>query len=278
MIRTIDLTKKYGTLTAVNNLNLDIAPGELFAFLGPNGAGKTTTIKLLTGLLKPTSGQVFIGGYDIQKNPVEARKLISYVPDLPFVYDKLQPMEFMMFVGQLYGMDRADVQRKADELFDTFSLNSTRSQLIENLSHGTRQRVVIAAALLHDPKVIIIDEPMVGLDPRSARAVKDALKARSRAGTTVFLSTHILHVAEELADRIGILSRGRLISVGTMEGLRAASGALGALEDAFRVDPGGIGRGGGQHSMNPPASSACSPTSTAAWSAVRSRRCDSNPG
>ncbi len=233
MIQTEQLTKQYGGLTAVADLNLDIAQGEFFAFLGPNGAGKTTTIKLLTGLLKPTSGRILICGRDIQTDSVEARKVISYVPDLPFVYDKLRPMEFMMFVGQLYGMDRAEAGGKADELFETFDLDETRDQLIENLSHGTRQRVVIASALLHDPRVIIIDEPMVGLDPRSARVVKDVLKARSRAGTTVFLSTHVLHIAEELADRIGILDHGRLISVGTMDHLRKASGHGGALEDAF---------------------------------------------
>jgi ABC-2 type transport system ATP-binding protein len=231
MIRTEHLSKSYGALTAVSDLNLDIAQGEFFAFLGPNGAGKTTTIRLLTGLLKPTSGRALIGGHDIQKDPIEARKLMSYVPDFPFLYDKLMPAEFMEFVGELYGMNRTEIGRASDELFDTFDLNETRSQLIENLSHGTRQRLVIASALLHDPKVIIIDEPMVGLDPRSARVVKDVLKARSRAGVTVFLSTHILHVAEELADRIGILNHGKLIAVGTMDELRQAGG--GALEHAF---------------------------------------------
>lgn len=233
MIRTEHLTKSYGNLTAVNDLNLDIAQGQFFAFLGPNAAGKTTTIKLLAGLLKPTSGRALIGGYDIQKEPVEARKLVSYIPDFPFLYDKLEPMEFMMFVGQLYGMDRAEVERVGDELFDVFDLNDTRRQLIENLSHGTRQRVVIASALLHRPKVIIIDEPLVGLDPRSARVVKNVLKQRSRAGCTIFLSTHILHIAEELADQVGILNHGKLIAVGTIDELRAASGQLGALEDAF---------------------------------------------
>jgi len=233
MIHTEHLTKRFGTLTAVNDLNLRIAPGEFFAFLGPNAAGKTTTIKLLTGLLKPTSGRALIGGHDIQADPIAARKLISYVPDLPFLYDKLEPMEFMQLVGQLYGMQRQEVLRTGEKLFDVFDLTETRGQLIETLSHGTRQRVVIASALLHDPKVIIIDEPMVGLDPRSARVVKDVLKARSQAGTTVFLSTHILHIAEELADRIGILNRGRLIAAGTMNELREASGGGGALEDAF---------------------------------------------
>jgi len=233
MIRTEHLTKQFGLLTAVNDLNLSIGQGEFFAFLGPNAAGKTTTIKLLVGLLKPTSGRAFVGGYDVQEHPTEARKLISYVPDFPFLYDKLQPMEFMLLVGQLYGMNRREILRDGSELFDVLGLTEVCDQLVENLSHGTRQRLAIASALLHRPKVIIIDEPMVGLDPRSARAVKDMLKARARAGTTVFLSTHVLHVAEELADRIGILNRGRLIAVGSMNELREASGELGALEDAF---------------------------------------------
>jgi ABC-2 type transport system ATP-binding protein len=233
MIRTEHLTKTYASLTAVNDLNLAIAQGEFFAFLGPNGAGKTTTIKLLTGLLKPTSGRALICGYDIQTQPVEARKVISFVPDFPFLYDKLEPMEFMMFVGQLYGMERPDIARAAEELFERFDLNGVRSQLVESLSHGTRQRVAIAAGLLHNPRVFIIDEPMVGLDPRSARVVKDVLKARSRAGMTIFLSTHILHIAEELADRIGILHHGKLVAVGTMDELRQASGEVGALEAAF---------------------------------------------
>src|ERR1017187_2582377 len=233
MILTEHLTKRYGGLVAVNDLNLDIPQGQFFAFLGPNGAGKTTTIKLLAGLLKPMSGRALIGGFDIQKNPVEARKILSYVPDMPFLYDKLEPMEFMLFVGQLYGMERTEVTRASDELFDVFGLDEVRARTIENLSHGTRQRLVIASALLHQPKVIILDEPMVELDPRSARVVKNVLKERSRAGVTVFLSTHVLHIAEELADQVGILNRGRLIAVGTIDELREVSGEKGELEDAF---------------------------------------------
>jgi len=233
MIRTEHLTKKYGGLMAVNDLNLDIPQGQCFAFLGPNGAGKTTTIKLLAGLLKPTSGRALVGGHDIQQDPVAARKLIGFVPDTPFLYDKLDPVEFMLFIGQLYGMNRREVVPAVDELFDTFDLNETRKQLIENLSHGTRQRLVIASALLHEPKVIIIDEPMVGLDPRSARVVRNVLKRRSRAGTTIFLSTHILSIAEELADQIGILNHGKLIATGTIDQLREMSGEVGALENTF---------------------------------------------
>jgi ABC-2 type transport system ATP-binding protein len=233
MIRTENLTKKYGGLVAVKDLNLDLPQGQFFAFLGPNGAGKTTTIKLLAGLLKPTSGRAFVGGYDIQQDPIEARRILSFVPDTPYLYDKLEPMEFMLFVGQLYGMQRTEVMRASDELFDLFDLNNTRKQLIEDLSHGTRQRLVIASALLHQPKVIIIDEPMVGLDPRSARVVKNVLKKRSRAGVTIFLSTHVLSIAEELADQIGILNHGKLIAIGTIDELRERSGQVGALEDAF---------------------------------------------
>jgi ABC-2 type transport system ATP-binding protein len=233
MIRTEHLIKTYGGLVAVNDLNLDIPQGQFFAFLGPNGAGKTTTIKLLAGLLKPTSGRALVGGYDIQQDPVAARKIIGFVPDMPFLYDKLDPMEFMLFIGQLYGMRRTEVVRSSDELFDIFDLNETRRQLIENLSHGTRQRLVIASALLHEPKVIIIDEPMVGLDPRSARVVKNVLKQRSRQGVTVFLSTHILSIAEELADQVGILSRGKMIASGTIDQLQEESGEGGDLEDAF---------------------------------------------
>jgi len=233
MILTEHLTKRYGSLAAVTDLNLNIPQGQFFAFLGPNGAGKTTTIKLLSGLLKPTSGRAVVGGYDIHKDPVEARQALSYIPDMPFLYDKLQPMEFMVFVGQLYGMKREAVARASDELFDMFGLNDIRRQTIEHLSHGTRQRLVIASALLHEPKVIIIDEPMVGLDPRSARLVKNVLKERSRAGVTVFLSTHVLHIAEELADQVGILTRGKLIAVGSIDELRELSGEQGELEDTF---------------------------------------------
>jgi ABC-2 type transport system ATP-binding protein len=233
MIQTEHLTKRFGSLTAVNDLNLRIEQGEFFAFLGPNAAGKTTTIKLLAGLLKPTFGRALVGGYDIQEEPTKARRLISYVPDLPFLYDKLQPMEFMLLVGRLYGMSRGEILSASEELFDLLDVEDVGQQLIENLSHGTRQRVAIASALLHNPKVIIIDEPMAGLDPRSVRAVKDLLKARAQDGVTIFLSTHILQIAEELADRIGILNHGRLIAVGTMSELREASGEVGALEDTF---------------------------------------------
>ena len=234
MIEISDLSMRYGDLLAVDQLNLTIERGEFFAFLGPNAAGKTTTIKVLTGLLRPTSGAARICGFDVQNEPVEAKKRIGYVPDVAEFYDKLTPLEFMRFIGDLFEVDPEVAGEKTVKLIERFSLTHYLSQRIENLSHGTRQRLAIASALLHEPEVIVIDEPMVGLDPRNARVVKEELKERSAAGTTVFLSTHLLNVAEELADRVGIINHGRLIAVGTLGELRERRGDTGeALEDIF---------------------------------------------
>jgi ABC-2 type transport system ATP-binding protein len=233
MIQIRNLSKHFGPLKAVDDLNLDIRQGEFFAFLGPNAAGKTTTIKMLTGLLRPSAGSCLIGGHDIQQSPEAAKRILSYVPDFPFLYDKLTSREFMQFVGDLFNLDKNDVLKKTDALFEKFHLNDYVGELTENLSHGTRQRLVIASALLHDPKVFIIDEPMVGLDPTHARIVKNELKERSRAGMTVFLSTHTLSVAEEMADRIGIINHGKLIALGTVEELRKQTAESGALEKIF---------------------------------------------
>ncbi len=233
MIQTKGLTKNFGALTAVQTLDLDVAQGEFFAFLGPNGAGKTTTIKMLAGLLKPTSGTASVAGFDVQKDPEKAKARLAYVPDFPYTYDKLTAVEFMQFVGDIFGMEPRVIVERMDTLFDRFHLNDYRHELTENLSHGTRQRLVISSALLHDPSVLVIDEPMVGLDPMHARIVKDEFKARSRAGMTIFLSTHQLSVAEELADRVGIIHAGRLIALGTVEELRAMSVTKGGLENVF---------------------------------------------
>ncbi len=234
MIRIRNLTKCFGELKAVDDLTLDVAPGEFFAFLGPNAAGKTTTIKLLTGLLRPTSGSCSIGGHDLQRDPEAAKRLIAYIPDFPFLYEKLTCAEFMRFIGEMFEVAPSEIPTRTAALFERFGLDPYRHELTENLSHGTRQRLVIASALLHDPKVLIIDEPMVGLDPMHARIVKDELKARSRAGTTIFLSTHQLGVAEELADRIGIIGHGRLIALGTLEELRGkTTSGKSALEAIF---------------------------------------------
>ncbi len=233
MIELIHLVKKFGDLVAVNDLSLSIPEGEFFAMLGPNAAGKTTTLKILAGLMKPTSGKALVAGLDVQVHPLETRKRMAFVPDFPFLYDKLTPWEFFRFTGQLFEMDEAKTASNSQELIERFSLEPFANKMIEGLSHGTRQRVAIVSALLHEPRIFIIDEPMVGLDPHHARVVKDILKERSRAGMTVLLSTHQLSVAEEMADRIGIIHRGRLIAAGTRDELRRQSGTSGALEDAF---------------------------------------------
>lgn len=233
MIRTRGLCKNFGNLVAVENLDLEIPQGEFFAFLGPNGAGKTTTIKMLAGLMKPSGGEITIGGCDMLKDPRKAKTKLAYVPDFPFVYDKLTAMEFMKFVGDLFGMDPPRMKSRTFELFELFHLMDYAHELSENLSHGTRQRLVIASALLHEPSVLVIDEPMVGLDPTHARIVKNVFRDYSRAGMTIFLSTHQLSVAEEVADRVGIINRGRLIALGTVSELRSTAGEMGALEKVF---------------------------------------------
>jgi len=233
MIELNRLVKKFGDLVAVDDLSLKIGRGEFFAMLGPNAAGKTTTIKLLAGLIKPTSGSARICGFDIQTQPLEARQRLAYVPDFPFLYDKLTAWEFFRFTGEMFRLDAARIETNARELVARFHLQEFADRTLEGLSHGTRQRIAIVSALLHDPEVFVIDEPMVGLDPQHARVVKDVLKERSRAGTTVLVSTHQLSIAEEMADRIGIILGGKLIAVGTRDELRQQSGAAGALEETF---------------------------------------------
>lgn len=217
MISIRNLSMRYGELQALDGLNLEIEKGEFFAFLGPNAAGKTTTIKLLTGLMTPTGGCAEICGFDIQKDPLEAKRRIGYIPDVAEFYDKLTPLEFMGFIAELFEVESKKSKSRTPELMEQFFLIPYAKQRIENLSHGTRQRLAIASALLHDPEVIIIDEPMVGLDPKNTRVVKEELKARSEAGVTVFLSTHLLNVAQELADRVGIINHGKLIALGSVD-------------------------------------------------------------
>jgi ABC-2 type transport system ATP-binding protein len=233
MIEIDGLSKRFGPKTAVNGLSLTVPAGECFAFLGPNGAGKTTTIKMVVGLLKPDGGAARICGHDILKEPVQAKTLVSYVPDEPYLYDKLSGREFMEFVGRMYRLPRDLTTTRIAELSQTLSLGEFLDDLTEGYSHGMKQRVVIAAALLHDPKVLIVDEPMVGLDPRSARVVKDILKGLADKGVTVFMSTHTLTVAEELATRIGIIHYGRLVGLGTLDELRKATGGAHGLEESF---------------------------------------------
>lgn len=240
MIEIEDLTMDYGDFRALDGLTINIPQGEFFAFLGPNGAGKTTAIKLLTGLLKPLRGTVRLCGFDIQAEPLKAKALMAYVPDVAVFYEKLTALEFMRFIADIFEMDETRSETMGKELFERFHLSEYANQRIENLSLGTRQRLAIATALLHEPKVFIIDEPMVGLDPIHARIVKQELKQRSREGMTVLMSTHLLNVAEELADRIGILHRGKIIALGTMEELRAQHARQGQrLEELFLEMVGG---------------------------------------
>jgi ABC-2 type transport system ATP-binding protein len=233
MIEFVNLVKNFGSLVAVNGITLTVPRGEFFALLGPNAAGKTTTLKMLAGLIKPTAGAARVCGFDVQQQPLEARRRLAYVPDFPFLYDKLTAWEFFRFIGQLFQMDDARIEADALALVARFHLEDFVGRPLEGLSHGTRQRVAIVSALLHDPEVFVIDEPMVGLDPQHARVVKDVLKERSRQGMTVMLSTHELSVAEEMADRIGIIHVGKLIAAGTRDELRRQSGAAGPLEDIF---------------------------------------------
>jgi ABC-2 type transport system ATP-binding protein len=239
MIELNQLTKKFGDLVAVDDVTLKVERGEFFAVLGPNAAGKTTLIRVLAGLLKPTRGTARVAGFDIQTAPLEARRRLAYVPDFPFLYDKLTPLEFLRFTGQIFQMSEERMQTASRELIPRFHLEAFVNKPIEGLSHGTRQRVAIVSALLHDPEVLVIDEPMVGLDPQHARVVKDVLKERAQKGATVFLSTHQLSVAEEMADRIGIMHQGRLVAVGTREELRRRSGDAGPLEQVFLALTGG---------------------------------------
>ena len=233
MIELENVTKRFGSKVAVNRLTLEVPRGELFAFLGPNGAGKTTTIKVITGLLRADEGTVRVCGHDILNDAINAKRTISYIPDEPYLYEKLSGREFLEFVGRMYQMGRDDVRRRVAELSELLSLDDFLDDLAEQYSHGMKQRVVIAAALMHGPKVLVVDEPMVGLDPRSARVVKDQLRALARDGTAIFMSTHTLGVAEELADRIGIITHGNLVALGTLEELHETSGGAHGLEASF---------------------------------------------
>jgi ABC-2 type transport system ATP-binding protein len=233
MIQLEHVTKLYGTKEAVRDLSLDIPAGELFAFLGPNGAGKTTTIKMMVGLLFPTAGRVRIGGFDLAADGDKARQLLSYVPDQPFLYEKLTGREFLQFIADMYGLAPVFAAERIAAVIDLFGLHEFVDDLTERYSHGMRQRAVFASALVHEPKVLVVDEPTVGLDPRSVRELKDLLRKQADQGTTVFLSSHSLDVVEELADRIAIVDHGRLISCGTLEALRTQAAVDGPLEEVF---------------------------------------------
>ena len=234
MIELTQITKKYGDHPAVNNLNLSVPKGEIFGFIGPNGAGKTTTIKIMGGVLQPSYGNVRICGINMEADPENAKGKIGYIPDRPYLYEKLTGMEFLQFMADLYGVNKNGFVKRAESELKRFSLMDWADELIESYSHGMRQRLIFASALLHDPDVIIVDEPMVGLDPVAIMLVKDLFKSLSKKGVTIFMSTHTLKVAEEICDRIGVIHRGRLIATGTTEDLQHEAQVTGAdLEKVF---------------------------------------------
>jgi ABC-2 type transport system ATP-binding protein len=239
LIEMRQLVKRYGEKAAVDGVSLEVHGGEIFGFLGPNGAGKTTTIKVIVGLLQPTSGTVRVGGHDVQKEPLQAKASSGYVPDEPHLYPKLTGRELLRFVGDLYGVTGEQVERRIDELLRLFDLTPAADDTIDSYRHGMRQKTALAAALVHDPKVLVLDEPTVGLDPKSARLIKDLLRQMAERGAAVFLSTHILEIAENMCDRIGIINQGRLIASGTMAELRALGKGESSLEDIFLSLTGG---------------------------------------
>lgn len=235
-----NLAKRYDGTLAVDDLSLEVRSGELFGFLGPNGAGKTTTIKMACGLLRPTSGTVEVGGFDILSQPIRAKSMIGLVPDTPVLYKKLTGRELVRFIGELYSVDTSIIEKRTGDLLDLLDMTDNADDLIETYSHGMRQKASIMAALIHDPDVVILDEPTVGLDPRSARIVKDVLKALCGMGKTVFMSTHILEIAERVCDRVGIINEGKLVAVGSIEELKSKSKAgQVSLEDVFLELTGG---------------------------------------
>jgi ABC-2 type transport system ATP-binding protein len=240
LIQARDLTKRYGDKVAVNNVSFDVYGGEVFGFLGPNGAGKTTTLKMIVGLLQPTSGTVSVAGFDIQSQSRLAKASCGYVPDTPNLYAKLTGRELLRFVGDLYDIERSQAARRAEELLRMFDLMNAANDTVDSYSHGMQQKASLAAALMHDPRVLILDEPTVGLDPKSARLIKDILRQLADRGAAVMLSTHILEIAERMCDRIGIINKGQLVAVGSMEELRTRNQTgQTSLEDIFLSLTGG---------------------------------------
>ncbi len=233
MIEVINVSKSYGDLKAVDNLSLTIPEGELFCFLGPNGAGKTTTIKMMCGLLKPDAGEIRLAGLSMQEDPLPIKKITGYIPDTPFVYERLTCTEFVLFVGDLYRVPREKIEAQLDDTLKLFGLTDHRRSLVKDLSHGLRQRLVYAATMLHEPKILLVDEPFIGLDPYSIRLIKDLMREKARSGTTILLTTHILALAEDMADRIGIMYRGTLAALGTLDQLMEEHRIDGRLEDVF---------------------------------------------
>jgi ABC-2 type transport system ATP-binding protein len=225
MIQVQELVKSYGSFRAVDGISLEVAPGEIHGFLGPNGAGKTTAIRMIAGLLKPDAGRITINGHDLAASPVEAKRGLGFIPDRPFIYEKLTAGEFLRFHAGLYGIDGTGLQNRIAEMLGLFELGRWEGELVESFSHGMKQRLVMCAAFLHRPRAVLVDEPMVGLDPRGARLIKQVFREMSRKGVAILMSTHTLEVAQEMCDRISILQRGRIIARGTVDELRALAGS-----------------------------------------------------
>jgi ABC-2 type transport system ATP-binding protein len=229
-----NVTKRYGDLVAVNGISLSVSAGEIFGFLGVNGAGKTTTLRMLAGILQPTSGRIVLGGYDLKEMPREAKSITGYIPDRPHLYNKLTGREFLYFCADLYSVPFAEAEERIDALLEKFSLLDWQDDLIESYSHGMKQRLATCSALVHDPDILVIDEPIVGLDPHGARLLKNSLREYARSGMAIILSTHSLNVAEEVSDRLGIIHRGALITMGTLAEIRSETNSHDkALEDVF---------------------------------------------
>jgi ABC-2 type transport system ATP-binding protein len=223
MIELKSLSKRYGSFTAVDSIDLNVPKGELFGFLGPNGAGKTTTLRMIAGILRPSGGTVRIGDVDVTDNPMAAKAILGYIPDRPYIYEKLTGAEFLRFVAGLYSQNGKQVEHRGRELLTLFDLDEWRDELVESYSHGMRQKLIISSAFIHKPDVIVVDEPMVGLDPKAARILKDLFREYTRRGHTIMMSTHTLEVAETMCDRIGIIQGGKIRALGTMDDLRASS-------------------------------------------------------
>jgi ABC-2 type transport system ATP-binding protein len=233
MIELSSLSKKYGNFTAVDSLDLSVSRGELLGLLGPNGAGKTTTLRMIAGILRPTAGRVAIAGIDVWNDPVGAKMKLGYIPDRPFIYEKLTGAEFLRFVAGLFGQEGEQVEHRARELMALFDLEEWRDELVESYSHGMRQKLIISSAFVHRPDVIVVDEPMIGLDPKAARILKDLFREYVSRGHTIVMSTHTLEVAQAMCDRICIIQGGKIRAQGTMEQLRAGAATTAGLEEIF---------------------------------------------